>query len=150
MSHLGWWASKSSYWVGLALWKKTFKDQNDKAQLSFISQCGHRELDRRGVAFYPSLRVVLSPSQSVSIKNPPYLYGEFGECYSSYWLGRKGMQPAWLTGPFGIKSLHLVAEFWYLKPTQWCWQLRDVLLGPSISGKLFAPSVSWKLKAVHP
>lgn len=120
-----WGASNSSFWEGLALWKVAFKDRNDKAHLSFIPQCGHRELDRaeRQIGgFYTSPRVTWSPSQPVSIENPLYFSEALGEIRSprvATGCGRR--DTTCLTyRSCSMKSLSLIAEFWYLKPAQCC------------------------------
>lgn len=114
-----------------------FKDQHNKAHLSFISQCGHRELDRGQEAFYPSLRVVWFPSQLVSIENPLYL-----ECRSSYWLGGKGYSLPDLQ----VLQHEIIQSYCRIL----VYKAHHVLLGPSIPGKLSAIFCELKIESRSP
>lgn len=97
---------------------------------------------QRTRSFYPSLRVVWFPSQSVSIENPLYLYGEFGECRSSYWLGGKGYSLPDLQ----VRQHEIIQSYCKIL----VYKAHHVLLGPSIPGKLSAIFCWLKIESRSP
>lgn len=123
MSHLALTGLQLFLFRGTVSLEGGFKYQNDKAHLSFISQCDHRELGRAETDRF----LQLSKGNMVSF--PACVHWEPTVFFWRIWWDSVTQSSSWLWGgrdracltyrSCNMKSLNLIAECWYLKPAQW-------------------------------